>query len=96
MGVFMYSTLPPFLGQITHWLSLGILIENQKSVFRLENQKPVLFLWLLVFEFVFFSFSSRELHTNYQMSDKLYSHICFIHSFVHCRHLYSTSSNGTT
>ena len=52
-------------------IKLGILIGN--PVFGLKTEKPVLFLWQPVFEFV--SFFSRKLHKNYQISDKINSHI---------------------
>ena len=38
----------------------------------------LLHFWQMKLELVFFSFSSRKLHKNYQMSGKLNSHICLM------------------
>src|SRR6218665_463025 len=53
---------------------------NRKPEIRFSvlKPKPGLFLWQPVFEFIFLSFSSRKLHKNYQISDKINSHICLM------------------
>ena len=53
------------------------VLEYISSLSRISdvNWKPVLFLRQPVFKFILLSFSSRKLHTNYQMSDKINSRI---------------------
>ena len=69
------------------------LVEKIRNVNRTpEIRKSVLFPWQPVFEFIYLSFSSRRLHKNYQMSDKINSHICLILSVYKSFH--RTVKNG--
>ena len=61
---------------------------NRKAEIRLLFKKPKIGSISLAtgFRMNFLSFSPKKLHKNYQMSDKINSHICLMLSVYKCFH----------
>src|SRR6218665_3256379 len=60
----------------------GDVKRNSENRLSVLETKSGLHLPQTKFELIFLSFSSTKLHTNYQMSDKINSHICLMLSVL--------------